>query len=78
MNQDMKRAALGAALLAVALAGCQKKEETPAPKVTEAPAPQSPTPMSETPPAPAASPSESMPPPAEPAPNTPSAPPPAK
>ena len=74
MNQNMKRAALVAALLALALAGCQKKEETPAPKVTEAPAPQSPTPMSETPPAPAApSPSESTPPPAEPAPNTPPA-----
>ena len=61
MKQKMKQSVLIAALLALGLAGCQKKEEAPAPEVMapEAPAPQAPIePMPEAP-APEA---ESMPP----------------
>jgi len=82
MKQEMKYSVLTAALLALALAGCQKKEEAPAGEMpapeapaAEAPAPQAPppepAPMTETP-APEAAPPESMPP-AEPAPGTPPA-----
>jgi PBP1b-binding outer membrane lipoprotein LpoB len=61
MKQKMKQSVLIAALLALGLAGCQKKEEAPAPEVMEpiAPAPQAPIePMPEAPPPGA----ESMPP----------------
>lgn len=75
MKQEIKHSVLIAALLALALAGCQKKEEAPAPEMpgSEAPAPQvapsEPTPMSE----PGTAPSETMPP-AEPAPGEPTPP----
>jgi PBP1b-binding outer membrane lipoprotein LpoB len=62
MKQEMKHSVLIAALLALALAGCQKQEEAPAPEMpgSEAPAPEVPPsePMSE----PGMAPSESMPP----------------
>lgn len=72
MKQEITHSVLIAAFLALALAGCQKKEEAPVPEMpaSEAPAPQvSPpeaAPMSETP-APGMAPSESLPP-GEPAP----------
>lgn len=50
MKQKMKQSVLIAALLALGLAGCQKKEEAPAPEVMEAPAPLAPIePMPEAP-----------------------------
>ena len=53
MKQKIKQSVLIAALLALGLAGCQKKEEAPAPEVMEpvAPAPMAPIePMPEAPP----------------------------
>ena len=82
MKQEVKHSVLIAALLVIGLAGCQKKEEIPAPEMpgSEAPAPQAmpaePTPLPDPMP-----PSESMPPaePVPPAPNgMPSTPPPAQ
>jgi len=55
MNQETRYSALAAALLTVALAGCQKQDEVPAPETapaTEAPAmdaPPPPPPMNDTP-----------------------------
>jgi PBP1b-binding outer membrane lipoprotein LpoB len=63
MKHEIKYSVLVAALLAIGLAGCQKKEEAPAPEVApemapeEAPAPMSEPGMSE----PGMAPSESMP-----------------
>lgn len=67
MKQEIKHSVLIAALLGLALAGCQKKEEAPAPEMpgSEAPAPE--VAPSEPMPEPDTAPSESMPP-AEPAP----------
>ncbi|HQS82069.1 MAG TPA: hypothetical protein PKV42_06350 [Thiobacillus sp.] len=51
MKQKMKQSVLIAALLALGLAGCQKKEEAPEVMEPEAPAPQAPIePMPEAPP----------------------------
>jgi len=55
MKQEMKHTILIAALLGLALAGCQKKEEAPAPEVapetapetTPGMAPEAPAPLSE-------------------------------
>jgi PBP1b-binding outer membrane lipoprotein LpoB len=51
MKQEMKHSVLIASLLALALAGCQKQEEAPAPEMapetTPEMAPEAPTPMSE-------------------------------
>lgn len=45
MKQEIKHAVLVAALLGIALAGCQKQEEVPAPEMgSEAPAPMEPAP----------------------------------
>ena len=67
MKQEIKHSVFIAALLTLALAGCQKKEEAPAPQApaAETPAPQAapsaPAPMPETP-APGTAPSGSAPP----------------
>jgi PBP1b-binding outer membrane lipoprotein LpoB len=66
MKQETKQSVLVAALLALALAGCQKQEEVPAPQATpemapEAPAPEASEPMMPETPAPEMAPSDSMP-----------------
>lgn len=53
MKQTIKQSVLIAALLALGLAGCQKKEEAPAPEVMEPEAPAPVTPMEPMPEAPA-------------------------
>lgn len=77
MKQRMIYPALATVLLALALAGCQKKEAPPTPETApaEAPAPQAaqPAPMQEAPAPAMAPPAESQP--AEPAPGGTSAPP---
>lgn len=47
MKQEMKHSVLIASLLALALAGCQKQEEAPAPEMAPEMAPEAPAPMSE-------------------------------
>lgn len=48
MEQKIAHSALAAALLALALAGCQKTEEAPAPQMPDSEAmPSEPTPMAE-------------------------------
>ena len=80
MKPQMNYPALAAVLLALALAGCQKKEAPPTPETApaEAPAPEAsqPAPMPEAPAPAMAPPAESKP--AEPAPDGTSAPPPEK
>jgi hypothetical protein len=47
MKKEVKYSVLIAGLLALGLAGCQKKEEAPAPEVAPMPAPEAPAPYSE-------------------------------